>query len=60
MLVDNVLQEAGQYVVEWDPSVSTSSGIAVSDEGDYTVWVQAKDPVTGASSLTRGNLSVGN
>ncbi len=59
-LVDNVLQAAGQYVVEWDPSVSTGSGIAVSDEGDYTVWVQAKDPVTGASSLTRGNLSVGN
>ena len=58
-LVDNLLHAAGEYEVVWDASVSTGSGFRVSEEGDYTVWVQAKDPITGAASATRGNLRLG-
>ncbi|ACM22020.1 repeat-containing protein [Geotalea daltonii FRC-32] len=58
-LVDHVLQPAGEYEIEWKATDATGNGFAVSEEGDYTVWIQATDPVTGASSVTRGNLGVG-
>jgi flagellar hook assembly protein FlgD/general stress protein 26 len=62
-LVDNLLQAAGDYEIEWngvDPADLTAKGFVVNFEDDYVVWVQAIDPVTGASTTRRGSLTASN
>jgi flagellar hook assembly protein FlgD len=63
VLVDDLSQAPGDYELDWtaaDISDATGKGFVMSGEGDYMVWVQATNPVTGASSVAKGSLRVGN
>ncbi|MFA5073213.1 MAG: fibronectin type III domain-containing protein [Nitrospirota bacterium] len=61
-LVSNQLQTAGQPETTWngmDTSDTTGKKTLVTEEGDYMVTIQAVNPVTGTSSITKGNLRIG-
>ncbi len=60
-LVSSQLQTAGDHEVEWtglDPADTTGKKFLMSQEGTYTVSIQAVNPVTGSSSTTKGTLVI--
>ena len=60
-LVNNQPQTAGTQEVEWkalDASDTTAKKFLVSQEGIYTVSIQAVNPATGTSSTTKGVLQI--
>lgn len=61
-LVNNLPQTSGSYELEWtSTNLTDESGKSffVAEDGDYTVSIQATNPVTGTNSTTKGNLRVG-
>jgi flagellar hook assembly protein FlgD len=62
-LVSNQFQAAGpQALDEWtglDAADPTGMKTLITEEGDYTVSVQAVNPTTGTSSTTRANIRIG-
>ncbi len=61
-LVNNQFQSAGPQETDWygtDPADITGKKALVSEAGDYIVSIQAVNPVTGTSSIVRGNLRIG-
>ena len=60
-LSSNVPQSAGNYEVVWNALDQTDVNgrqLLSSEEGDYTVVIQATNPATGASSVVKGYLKV--
>ena len=60
-VVNNQLRTAGSHEVEWtglDPGDTTGMKFLMSQEGTYTVSLQAVNPVTGSSSTTKGTLVI--
>jgi flagellar hook assembly protein FlgD len=61
-VLNNQLQTAGPQEVDWnglDPADVTAKNELVSEEGDYMVTVQAVNPATGTSSITKANARIG-
>lgn len=61
-LVNNQSQVAGPQQVDWygtDPADSTGTRVLISEEGNYMVSVFAVNPMTGTSSTTISNLTIG-
>jgi len=61
ILINNLPQSAGSYELEWtaaDATDVTGKKFLFSEEGDYMVWIQVVKPVTGTSSVTKGNLKI--
>ena|GEM_PF-6442690 len=62
ILLNSQLQAAGPQSLEWtgiDIADATGNRVVISEEGDYMVWIQAVNPVTGSSSVVRGSLRIG-
>ncbi|KAF0219661.1 MAG: Parallel beta-helix repeat, partial [Geobacteraceae bacterium] len=62
VLVNSLNQTAGTYEFEWTAADLTDTAgklLLLSEEGDYMVSVQAVNPTTGSSSVTKGNLRIG-
>jgi flagellar hook assembly protein FlgD len=60
-LLNSQVQLAGAQVIQWDgivPSDTSGKMLQTSQEGDYTVSILAVNPVTGASSSTKGCLRI--
>jgi flagellar hook assembly protein FlgD len=61
-VVNSQPQTAGPQEVEWNGLASadaTAKNELVSEEGDYMVTVQAVNPATGTSSITKANARIG-
>ncbi len=62
-LVSNQSQSAGpQALDEWtglNAADPTGKETLITEEGNYMVSVQAVNPVTGTSSMTRANIRIG-
>ncbi len=57
------LQTAGPQELDWndlDPADTNGMKALFSGEGNYMVTVTAVNPVTGSTSIARGNLMIGN
>ena len=60
-IIGSQAQTAGSHEIEWtglDASDTTGKKTIISEEGDYTVVIQATNPVSGTSSTARANLSI--
>ncbi|MEK6698308.1 MAG: LamG-like jellyroll fold domain-containing protein [Nitrospirota bacterium] len=60
-IIGSQAQTAGSHEIEWtglDASDTTGKKTIISEEGDYTVVIQATNPVSGTSSTARANLKI--
>ncbi len=58
-IIDSRARTAGSHEIEWnglDAADTTGKKLLISAEGDYTVVIQATNPVSGTSSTARANL----
>ena len=56
-MIDSQAQAAGSHEIEWtglDASDTTGKKTIISEEGDYTVVIQATNPVSGTQLNCKG------